>query len=195
MVACVEKVLKEKKQRSLAGLRVAIFGATGVVGFAAGVICAIEGAKVTLAGYDGPDRVARVAAEIKKGFNLDIDSADGSNEEKKTEILRGAEAALCTAKAGLQILSKQQIDATANLLVAADVNAVPPTGVEGLEMKANGDVIGVKGTLGIGPLAIGDIKYKTESGLFRSMISAEKAVAYDFRDAFTLSRKLVGGNG
>jgi hypothetical protein len=27
------------------------------------------------------------------------------------------------------------------------------------------------------------------------MISAEKAVAYDFRDAFTLSRKLVGGNG
>ncbi len=195
MVACVEKVLKEKQQRSLAGLSVAIFGATGVVGFAAGVICAIDGAKVTMVGYDGPDRVARVAAEIKKRFNLEVDSADGSSEEKKTEILRRAEAALCTAKAGLQILSKQQIDAAANLLVAADVNAVPPTGVEGLEMKANGDVIGAKGTLGIGPLAIGDIKYKTEAGLFRSMISAEKAVAYDFRDAFALSRKLVGGNG
>ena len=32
MVACVERVLKEKKQRELKGLRVAIFGATGVVG-------------------------------------------------------------------------------------------------------------------------------------------------------------------
>ena len=38
MVACVEKVLKEKKQRDLKGLRVAIFGATGVVGFSAAVI-------------------------------------------------------------------------------------------------------------------------------------------------------------
>ena len=51
-------------------------------------------------------------------------------------------------------------------------------------MKANGDEIGAKGALGIGPLAIGDIKYKTESGLFKAMIAAEKAVAFDFRDAF-----------
>ena len=195
MVACVERVLKEKKQRSLAGLGVAIFGATGVVGFAAGVICALEGAKVTLVGYDGPDRVARVATEIKKRFNLDVASADGSSEEKKTEILKSAEAAFCTAKAGLQILSKQQVDAAPSLLVAADVNAVPPTGVEGLDMKANGQEIGAKGALGIGPLAIGDIKYKTESGLFRAMIAAEKAVAFDFRDAFELARKLVSGNG
>ena len=40
MVACVERVLKEKKQRDLEGLRVAIFGATGVVGFSSAVISA-----------------------------------------------------------------------------------------------------------------------------------------------------------
>ena len=43
MVACVERVLKEKKQRELKGLRVAIFGATGVVGFSSAVICALGG--------------------------------------------------------------------------------------------------------------------------------------------------------
>ncbi len=53
MVACVEKVLKEKKNRSLAGTKVIIFGATGVVGFSSGVIAALEGAKVMLAGHDG----------------------------------------------------------------------------------------------------------------------------------------------
>ena len=53
---------------------------------------------MTLVGYDGPDRVARVAAEIKKRFDLEVDSADGSSEEKKTEILRDAEVALCTAQ-------------------------------------------------------------------------------------------------
>jgi len=46
------------------------------------------------------------------------------------------------------------------------------------------------GTLGIGPLAIGNIKYKTESGLFQRMIAATKALSLDFRDAFQLAREL-----
>jgi methylene-tetrahydromethanopterin dehydrogenase len=81
------------------------------------------------------------------------------------------------------------------LLVGADVNAVPPAGIEGLGLKANGEVIGARGALGIGPLAIGDIKYKTESGLFKAMIEAKKAVAFDFRDAFQLARDLVAKGG
>jgi methylene-tetrahydromethanopterin dehydrogenase len=192
MVACVERVLRENKQRELEHLRVAVFGATGVVGFSSAVICALEGARVTLAGHDGPERVRRSAEEIKKRFGLDVDSADGSSEEKKSAILAQSEVALVAARAGMQVLSKVQIDAAPSLLVAADVNAVPPPGVEGLSPKANGDVIGAGGALGIGPLTIGDIKYKTESGLFRKMIQTDKAVAFDFRDAFALARELVG---
>ena len=48
------------------------------------------------------------------------------------------------------------------------------------------------GALGIGPLAIGNIKYKTESGLFQKMIAAAKPVCFDFRDAFVLARELNG---
>jgi methylene-tetrahydromethanopterin dehydrogenase len=47
MVACVEKVLKDRKKRDLRGIRVAVFGATGVVGFTAAVIAALEGSDVT----------------------------------------------------------------------------------------------------------------------------------------------------
>lgn len=191
MVACVERVLKHNKERELNGLRVAVFGATGVVGFSSAVICAQEGAQVTLAGHDGPDRVRRAADEIKKRFELAVEHADGSDDEKKAEILARSDVALVAARAGMQVLSKAQLNAARNLLVAADVNAVPPPGVEGLSPKANGDVIGAGGTLGIGPLAIGDIKYKAESGLFRRMIEAEKAVVLDFRDAFALARELV----
>jgi methylene-tetrahydromethanopterin dehydrogenase len=195
MVARVERTLKQKKQRSLEGLKVAVFGATGVVGFAAAVICARNGAKVTLVGYDGPERVGRSAREMKKRFDLDVAFADGSSEEKKTAIVKESEAALCAARAGLQVLSKEQVDQASDLIVVADVNAVPPAGVEDLDMKANGEEIGSSSTLGIGPLAIGDIKYKTESGLFKAMIAAEKPVAFDFRHAFDLARELVGGDG
>ena len=50
MVACVEKVLKEKKNRSLFGTKIVVYGATGVVGFSSSVIAALEGAHVTLVG-------------------------------------------------------------------------------------------------------------------------------------------------
>jgi methylene-tetrahydromethanopterin dehydrogenase len=195
MVACVEKALKEKKERDLKGLRTAIFGATGVVGFASAVIAAKEGAEVTLVGHDGPDRVKRSAEEIRKRFDAKVNFADGSTDAKKSDILNETEAALCAARAGMQVLSLQQVDAAPDLLVVADVNAVPPAGVEGLDVKANAVEIGKKGTRGIGPLAIGDVKYKTQAGLFKAMIAAEKAVAFDFRHAFDRAREIVSGNG
>ncbi len=192
MVARLEKILKDRKHRDLKGLRTVIFGATGVVGFASAVIAALEGSNVTLVGYDGIKRVSDAAREIKSRFNVDVRAADGSDEGKKSAILAECEAALCAGRAGVQILSKAQLGAAKKLMIVADVNAVPPAGVEGLDVQANGQQITSHGTLGLGPLAIGNIKYKAEFGLFQEMIVATKAVQFDFRDAFALARELNG---
>jgi methylene-tetrahydromethanopterin dehydrogenase len=66
----------------------------------------------------------------------------------------------------VRVLSRAQLERAKSLLIIADVNAVPPPGVEGLDMMANGSEINSHHTLGVGPLAIGNIKYKTEYGLF-----------------------------
>jgi methylene-tetrahydromethanopterin dehydrogenase len=190
MAACVEKVLKEKKQRSLKGLNVAVFGATGVVGFSSAVIAALEGAEVTLAGYDGIKRVSDGAREIKARFGVDVRPADTSDDTKKAAILADAEVLFCAGRAGVPIISRAQLLAAKRLLVAADVNAVPPPGIEGLDMMAKGVELTPNGALGIGPLAIGNIKYKTEFGLFQKMIAATKPVRFDFREAFALAREL-----
>jgi methylene-tetrahydromethanopterin dehydrogenase len=192
MVACVEKTLIDKKKRNLKALKTVVFGATGVVGFSSAVIAALEGADVTLVGYDGVKRVSDAAREIKTRFQVDVRAADGSDDTKKTDILAQAEAALCAGRAGVRILSSTQMAQAKRLLIVADVNAVPPSGVEGLDMMANGAELTAHGTLGIGPLAIGNIKYKTESGLFQRMIAATKPVTFDFRDAFQLARELNG---
>ena len=190
MVACVEKILKEKHRRRLDGLKLAIFGATGVVGYASAVIAALERSSVTIVGYDGIKRVADSANEIRTRFNVEVRPADGSDDGKKSTILSENDAVLCAGRAGVQILSKAQLAATKSILIAADVNAVPPAGVEGLGMQANGDPLTSNGAVGLGPLAIGNIKYKTEFGLFQKMIAATKPVQLDFRDAFVLAREL-----
>jgi len=192
MVACVEKILKDKNKRDLKGLKVAVFGATGVVGYAAAVIAALEGGDATLVGYDGIKRVSDSAKEIKARFNVEVRATDGSDDSKKAAILAENEAALCAGRAGVQILSKAQLAAAKQLLIVADVNAVPPPGVEGLDMQASGAVLTPAGASGLGPLAIGNIKYKTEFGLFQKMIATAKPVQFDFREAFALARELTG---
>jgi methylene-tetrahydromethanopterin dehydrogenase len=190
MVAGVEKVLKEKKHRDLSGTRIIVYGATGVVGFSSAVIAAIEGAKVTLAGYDGPNRVEKAAGEIKKRFGVSVEFCDASTPEKVRAALVASEIALCAGRAGVQILSAEDIKKATSLLVCADVNAVPPYGIEGVDLHDNGKEL-PGGSLGIGALAIGNVKYQTESRLFKKMATSDKALCIDFRDAFKLARELV----
>jgi methylene-tetrahydromethanopterin dehydrogenase len=191
MIAKVEKALTKHHSRNLENTRIAIFGATGVVGYCTAVIAAQQGAKVTIAGHDGIERVRAVAASMKDRFNVTVEPADGSSDPRKKAILQEAQVVLAAAKAGVQVISEEQLAAAKGLLVAADVNAVPPAGIEGLKVNANGEPLNATNIVGIGALSIGNVKYKTQAGLFEQMIKAKKPVIYDFRDAFTLARDLA----
>ena len=111
MVACVEKLLREKKQRELKGARIVIYGATGVVGYSAGVIAALEGADVTMVGYSGLARVQKLTDEIEQRFGVKVKAADGSTPEQVRALLIDHEIALCAARAGVQVLSKDDLAA------------------------------------------------------------------------------------
>ncbi|KGD96526.1 MULTISPECIES: NAD(P)-dependent methylenetetrahydromethanopterin dehydrogenase [Rhizobium/Agrobacterium group] len=190
MAAKVEAALKKLHGRSLAGTKVTIFGATGVVGYCTAVISAKEGADVTLAGHDGTSRVEEIAKAIEARFGVTVTAADGSTEEKKTGLLQETEVVLAAAKAGVRVISAGQLHSATHLLIAADVNAVPPSGIEGLAANAKADKLGETSAIGIGALTIGNLKYKTQSGLFKQMIGTEKPVIYDFQDAFALARSI-----
>jgi methylene-tetrahydromethanopterin dehydrogenase len=191
MIAVVEKTLKDKKDRALRGAAVSLFGATGVVGTASAVIAALEGASVTLVARDASDRTSRHAAEASRRFGVNLVAADGSTPQKRAAILAGAEVVLAAAKAGVRVLDAAEIAGAAKLLIAADVNAVPPSGIEGVDAHANGAPLGEHGALGIGALAIGNVKYRTESGLFKQMTESKSALRLDFRQAFELARTLA----
>lgn len=189
MVACVEKLLKTKKNKKLADTHIVIFGATGPVGYTCGVIAALEGAKVTLTAREA-SKVQAKADEIKQRFGVTVEAVQAKSSEEIAAALAGKDVALCCAAAGVQVLSAPILAGAKSLLVSADVNAVPPAGIEGLDLMANGVVL-TGGSLGIGPLAIGDVKYKTESGLFQRMAASPQAISLDFRDAFSLAREIA----
>jgi len=190
MVAKVEKALGQK-QGDLAGRKIAIFGGTGVVGFASAVITALQKANPVLVGYDGVERVKQLAESAKKRFGAEIGYADGSSEAAISQVLADAEIVLSAPKAGIRVVTKAQLAKASKLLVAADVNAVPPSSIEGVEVQDDGKAIPGTQALGIGALAIGNVKYKVESGLLKRMIETPKPIYLDFRDAFELARQIV----
>ncbi|MDZ4841862.1 MAG: NAD(P)-dependent methylenetetrahydromethanopterin dehydrogenase [Hyphomicrobium aestuarii] len=191
MVACVERQLKQKFNRTLKGTRIAVFGATGVVGFASSIIAALEGADVQLVAHRGVERVIKSAELSKARFGVDLEAVDGESDDQKREIIANAEVIFAAAAAGVRVVSAEHKALAKNLLIAADVNAVPPPGVEGMELFMDGAQLPGCSALGIGPLAIGDIKYKTESGLFKQMIASDQPLHLDFRHAFAMARELV----
>lgn len=191
MVACAKKALRDKFSTELKGKRVAVFGGTGVVGFASAVIAALDGASATLIGYDGPDRVRKLAEEANARFAVNIGYADGSTEEQKSELVREAEIVFAAGPAGKRLLTLDQLKQAKHLRVVTDVNAVPPSGVEGVDVNDNAKPVPGTGAVGIGALAVGNIKYKTEAGLFKEMIDSDKPLYLDFRDAYTLAQKLA----
>jgi methylene-tetrahydromethanopterin dehydrogenase len=192
LIAVVAKVLRDKTGQGLARRRVVIFGGTGVVAFCAAVLVAQEGGQSVLVGYDGPQRVSRIAESIQRRFGVTVDAVDGSTPEARRAAVQDAEVVLSAAAAGVQVLSKSDLAQAPKLLVASDVNAVPPAGLEGLPVHAAGETFDVGQVLGVGALAVGNVKYQTESGLFKRMLEADGPLVLDFRDAFELAVQIAG---
>ena len=190
MIAEVEKKLKSRRSEGLKGAKIQIYGATGVVGGIAGVIAAKAGADVTFVSHRDVESVQTKANDFKTRFGVDIKSAAARDDEGKRALLPDAEVALACGKAGVQILSLENLAVAKNLIVAADVNAVPPSGIAGVDAHDDGKPL-QGGALGIGALAIGHLKYRVQHELLKRMRVTESALIIGFEDAFDLARSIA----
>jgi len=190
MMAAVERQLKNRFGGDLSGRKVSIFGATGPVGGCTAVIAAKFGAAVELVAHRSIPDVQAKADAYNKRYGTSISIVDGTTDELKKHILHSTDVALCAAAAGVRVITLAQMAGSPTLKVVADVNAVPPTGAEGVDVMADGGVIPGTNAVGVGALAIGNIKYQTQHNLFKKMLETDKPLYLDFLAAFELARTL-----
>jgi methylene-tetrahydromethanopterin dehydrogenase len=190
MVAKAEFHLKEQFNHDLQGKTISIFGAAGPVGSCAGIIAALQGAHVQLVAHRSLDTLQQKTASWNQQYQINMQAMDGSHDALKTNLLANTDIALCAAAAGVQVLSKAQLAESAVLKIVADVNAVPPLGVEGVAVGDDGMQIEKSQVTGIGALAIGQLKYQIQHELLKRMLSAEQPQVFDFMSAYHLAREL-----
>jgi methylene-tetrahydromethanopterin dehydrogenase len=192
MVAVAERHLKAQGLE-LQGRRLAVFGATGPVGRVAGLIAAQAGATVTLVGYDGLHRVTATAEQMGERLGVALRPADGSDDAKKAAILEATEVILAAGRAATRILTRAQLAAAKALKVAVDVNAVPPEGLEGVGAFDDGKPIEGTGGVGVGALAVGNVKFRTEHEMLASMRDATPRRHLGIAEAFAVARQHASG--
>lgn len=189
MVAKVQKALRDGHGEGLSGQRIVALGGTGPVGSAAAVIAANAGARVTILGRQ-KEKSDRAAELCNQKYGADS-AVDGEANDQLDQLLGETDVVFASAAAGIQLVSKEQMANAPKLKVAADVNAVPPSGIHGLGVMDDGSSIedSQSGAVGIGALAIGNVKYQTQHRLLQLMRETEEPVYYHFEHAFEVARQ------
>jgi len=193
VLALVKKALRDNHEKELKNCTVAIFG-TGPVGLCCAILAAKEGASTRLCKLTADDD-QNSAMRFCDRYDVSVDWVLALTHKEKVVALKGVDVVICVAKAGIRILEMAELNSAAQLLVVADTNAVPPSGVAGVGMQdLNTPIEYAEGSFcGIGPLAIGNIKSKTEIGLFKHLQVSEKAAFIDFPEAYDFAVSLVDG--
>jgi methylene-tetrahydromethanopterin dehydrogenase len=166
------------------GRTVAVFGA-GPVGLCTAILASNQGARVKLCQLTADDD-EKSALRFCERYKAEVEWVSAQTQEEKIEILKEAEIVICAARAGVRILNTAELKHATKLLVAADTNAVPPSGVAGIGVQDMGVKVDCEGAsfLSIGPLAIGNLKYKVQFGLYQKAHQDFKAALIDFPDAY-----------
>jgi len=193
LVACVGYWTKKIAGASLENKKVYIFGGTGPVGICAGILLSGCQSEVYLVSHRGEQIANETARETNIRFGANIRGSSNLSNEETTGLIQKADIIIGAAKAGVRLASAKQLSLAEKLLIAADVNAVPPSGFEGVGVNDYGKVLDTEAgrAVGIGALAIGDVKYKVHSKILALMMSSDNARYFEHTAAFEIAREIV----
>jgi len=193
MVAKVEDALKSHNLGDLKDKTCAVLG-TGAVGQIVAVLLAKLGCNVFIASInperaDGNEHAESVARFLNNEYGVKVQGVFAPTADKKIELLKKADVVFCAGSRGVRVIEKEWLKELKLMKVIADVNAIPPFGVEEIELKDDMREIAV-GIFGIGALTIGDLKHKLEKEILREAKSNGKEI-YNYTLALQTARKLL----
>lgn len=182
--AAVAKILS---QGELADKKVVVLAGTGPVGLRAAAMLAQEGAEVVVSSRK-LDRAASACASIQERFGLEVAAGAACDEDSTRDLLDGAYAVLCTGAAGITLVPESIWVEHPTLAVLADVNAVPPLGVEGIKPHWNGKER--HGKVIFGALGIGGLKMKIHRASVARLFDQNDLVL-DAEEIYAVARELI----
>jgi methylene-tetrahydromethanopterin dehydrogenase len=191
--AAVAKTLElslEREFGSFENKTVTVLAGTGPVGQTAARLYASEKANVIVTSRD-LQRASSVATRINEDIEAGkIRGVEAQTSEEVGRAIQNSEIVLAAGAAGTQLLSLAVLkEYGKKCRIVADINAIPPLGVEGLKSDANGEEI-LPSLFGIGALVIGKLKVNVETELIKRAAEEPKGI-FDYKTAYETAKKSV----
>lgn len=196
MIGKVEDALTRSKLGRLKDKQCAIFG-TGAIGRIAAFLLSRLGCDVMIVSpnperVDGEKYVENLSNLLCNRYGVTVEGVFAPTPIKKVSVIEKADVIFCASVAGVQLIDKEMLNKLKLIKVIADVNAVPPLGVE--RIKLNDDMREIApGIFGIGALTIGRLKYKVEKRILKEARRNNKGMVYNYNYSFQLARKILKG--
>ena len=149
-VAAVVQI--EETLGRLEGKKVLILAGTGPVGQRAAGLLAKDGAHVTITSRK-PEQGEKARQFISARFNVQVEATTMNDPAALPQLCQDVEVLLNSGPAGVSMVPKSALAAAKSLRIAVDLNAVPPLGIEGVEVNDAGvtrDKVVAYGAFGVG---------------------------------------------
>jgi len=184
-VAAVVKL--QQAAGDVRGRRAVVTAATGPVGMRAAGLLALAGAEV-IGTSRRIEQATQAAERIQQRFGAAIRPLAMADASQAAAVLEGTEILLNAAGAGIRMVPREAWASRAGLLGAADVNAVPPLGIEGIEL--NDDGVARDNVVTFGALGVGNLKMKIHKACIARLFERNDLVL-DAETIADVARKLT----
>jgi hypothetical protein len=184
-VAAVAKMVQAAGD--VRGQRVLIVAGTGPVGIRAAGLFAKAGSEVIITSRKA-EAGERARDLVVKRFGGTVRTVTMANAGEAVRACKDAALLLNAGPAGVMLVPKQAWANRPGLKVIADVNAVPPLGVEGIDAMDDGVV--KEGVICFGALAIGNLKMKLHKACIARLFERNDLVL-DAETIADVARELI----
>lgn len=154
-VAAVVKI--EQALGDVRDKRIVILAGTGPVGQRAAGLLARDGARVTITSRK-PEQGEKARQFISARFDVPVEAMTMSDPSMLPGVLERADVLLNSGPAGVQMAPEAIWTEVKTLKIVVDLNAVPPLGVEGVEVNDGGTRR--HGVVAYGAFGVGNFKTK-----------------------------------
>jgi methylenetetrahydrofolate/methylenetetrahydromethanopterin dehydrogenase (NADP+) len=185
-VAAVVKI--EETLGDVRGKKVLILAGTGPVGQRAAGLLANSGADVTITSRK-PEQGEKARQFISARFNVHVEAVTLNEPSALPPLLEGVQVLLNSGPAGVQMVSRQAWTEADALEIAVDLNAVPPLGIEGIEVNDAGTTR--NGMVVFGAFGVGNFKTKLHKACVSRLFTRNDLVL-DAEAIAEIARELVG---
>jgi hypothetical protein len=164
-----------------------VLGGTGPVGQRVARLLAKHGGSVRI-GSRQRDRAEAVCTAIRAQVpNAKVEAVSVGSSTDGPRVLEGRNLVVAAGAAGAVLLPRKVREASRDLRVAIDLNAVPPAGIEGIEVIDRAKER--DGIICYGAIGIGETKMKAHKTAIHHLFEANNAVL-DIEEIYDITLRL-----